>query len=327
MKISQQLLLILGIFISFQSCSNAQKANTPLTSVGFYNLENLFDTLVDPDPNKIMQSSFTPKGSKKWTSERYHSKLNKIASVIANLGVDAAPNGLAILGVAEVENKTVLTDLIKKKTIQNKNYQIVHSESPDKRGIDVALLYNPTIFSLTSSASFEIPDTSLITRSQLLVSGNLNGELTHIIVAHWPSRRGGMKKSAPKRMIAAQLTQYIIDSLQLHNPKTHIIFMGDLNDNPTNNSVKHISLNNPFAPLHTNLSGSLKYQNQWFLFDQILVTDSLKNSKAFIYHPLELIQTEGNYKTYPNRTYAGNKYLGGYSDHFPVYILIKTKHL
>jgi hypothetical protein len=191
-------LFILFFLFSFSSKINAQNDNAKkeyhVSCLGFYNLENLFDTLIDPDTTKILQEDFTPKGKKNWTSAKYHDKLGKMARVIAELGVEVIPDGVSILGVAEIENKSVLEDLVATDLLKSRNYQIVHYDSPDKRGIDVALLYNPTYFEVISSKSFTEPDTSFFTRDQLLVSGKLNGELIHIIVAHWPSQGGRKKK-------------------------------------------------------------------------------------------------------------------------------------
>lgn len=316
-----------------------------VSGIGFYNLENLFDTLVDPDPNKILQEDFTPKGAKAWTSEHYQEKLVNMAKVISELGTEVTPDGLAILGVSEVENKGVLEDLVKVESIKNRGYEVVHYDSPDKRGIDVGLLYNPKYFKLTSSKSFSLRsvDATFYSRDQLLVSGLLNGEEVHVIVAHWPSRRGGEKRSKPRRASAAKLGRMIVDSLQKNDPNAKVFYMGDLNDDPVDESVKkHLKGNgkeeklgeeglfNPWESYYKKGIGTLAYRDAWNLFDQILVSkpllgkdySSLKLYKSKIFSKAYLKSTEGRYKGYPYRTYSFGTYVGGYSDHFPVYMFL-----
>jgi hypothetical protein len=348
MKQSKHLFLLAFFSLSTFFVGQAQNENKKdymVTCVGFYNLENLFDTLVDPDPNKILQEDFTPKGQKNWTSERYHEKLGNMAKVIAEIGVDVTPDGAAILGVSEVENKTVLDDLVKEAAIKGRDYQIVHYDSPDKRGIDVGLIYNPKYFRVTSSRSVSLRtiDTTFYTRDQLLVSGVLNDENIHVIVAHWPSRRGGEKRSKPRRASAAKLGRMIIDSIQRVDPEAKIFYMGDLNDDPTDSSVKdHLkgngnkdklqkeNLYNPWESYYKKGIGTLAYRDTWNLFDQILMTPSVtgkdystyKLYKAKIYNKTYLKNADGRYKGYPHRTYAGGSYTGGYSDHFPVYLFL-----
>ena len=321
-----------------------------VAGIGFYNLENLFDTIIDTDTNKILQDDFTPKGNKAWTGERYYQKLENLSKVLSELGTDVNPNGLACIGVSEIENKAVLEDLVKTEKLKSRNYQIVHYESPDKRGIDVGFLYNPSHFKVVSSQSYTLTnpdDSDFKTRDQLVVNGELNGELIHVIVAHWPSRSGGEKRSAPKRILAGQLARSIIDSIQAIDSKAKILFMGDLNDDPTNASVKKYlntvskkedtqanQLFNPMESFHKKGIGSLAYRDTWNLFDQIIVSPGLvdedystyKYYTAKVYAKPYLKQASGRYQGYPFRTYAGGAYTGGYSDHFPVYLfLIKEK--
>jgi hypothetical protein len=315
------------------------------TGIGFYNLENLFDTIIDPDQNKILQDDYTPKGNKGWTSQRYHEKLENMSKVISEIGTDITPDGLAILGVSEIENKSVMEDLVATKNLKSRGYKVVHYDSPDKRGIDVGLLYNPKYFKVTSSSSISLRriDTTFYTRSQLLVSGLLNGEEVHVIVAHWPSRRGGEKKSKPRRASAAKLGRMIIDSLQAEDPNAKVFYMGDLNDDPVDESVKkHLGgvakeenvqkadLYNPWAEYYKKGIGTLAYRDAWNLFDQIMVTkpllgkdySSYKLYKSKIFNKAFLKNTSGRYKGYPYRTHAGGSYTGGYSDHFPVYMVL-----
>lgn len=320
-----------------------------ISCVGFYNLENLFDTVIDPDTNKILRDDFTPKGQKGWSSERYKEKLVNLSKVIAELGIEGTPDGVAILGVSEVENKSVLEDLVKTEKLKGRGYKVVHYDSPDKRGIDVGLIYNPAYFKLESSRSISLRgiDTTFFTRDQLLVSGYLNGEKVHIIVTHWPSRRGGEKRSRPRRQSAADLGKMIIDSIQGVEPNAKIFYMGDLNDDPIDITIKeHLkgvgkieeikedNMFNPWESYYKKEIGTLAYRDAWNLFDQILITPSLvgedyssyKYYKAKIFDKAFLKQSAGKYKGYPHRTFAAGAYIGGYSDHFPVYLfLIKEK--
>lgn len=347
---TKKFLLSIGLIIGLQlvvfSQDNTGKKNIALACVGFYNLENLFDTIVDADTNKILQEDFTPYGSKKWNTPKYYEKLGNMARVISELGTDVTPDGAVILGVSEIENESVLKDLVKQDAIKDRNYQIVHFDSPDRRGIDVGLLYNPIYFKNVSAKSYtlKIPtDSNFYTRDQLLVSGELFGEKIHIIVAHWPSRRGGEKRSKPKRIAAAQLARTIIDSLQQDDPNTKVLYMGDLNDDPVDISVRGYlkavgekekanngKLFNPFEAFFKKGIGTLGYQDAWNLFDQIIISEgllgddfsSLKYYKSIVYNKNYLKSDSGRFKGYPYRTYSFGDYIGGYSDHFPVYLYL-----
>lgn len=318
--------------------------------IAFYNVENLFDTLVDPDTTLILQDDFTPQGNKKWNTEKYHKKMANLDEVLSQLGTEISPDGPVILGVAEIENRSVLEDLAKQPKIASRNYQVVHHDGPDHRGIDAALFYNPNYFTLESSKSISVkmPDKpNWTTRDQLLVSGKLLGEPVHIIVAHWPSRRGGEKKSAPKRELAGDVGRQIVDSLFSLDPNAKIIYMGDLNDTPLNHSVKkHLrttgdrekavdgTLFNPMEPLHKQGIGSHAYRGEWSVLDQMIVSPKLAGGDysefthfaSKIYNKEYLKNQSGSYKGSPFRTYGGPEFLGGYSDHFPVYsIFIREK--
>jgi hypothetical protein len=321
-----------------------EKRDFKVVCVAFYNVENLFDTINTPGVNDI---EYTPKGANKWNTKKYTEKLNNLAKVISEIGVDHTPHGPAILGVAEIENFDVLKDLVKEDAIASRNYQIVHYDGPDRRGVDVALLYQPAYFKVTNSKSYtlRIPGKDdFFTRDQLLVSGELHGEPFHFIVTHWPSRRGGEKRSRPLRIAAAQLGRHIIDSIQRIDPNAKVIFMGDLNDNPDNESVvKHLrtqpeisamgdtDLYNPFYSFFKKGIGTLAWRDSWSLFDMILLTKPLTNStdyssyrfyRANVFNKKFLQTPDGRFKGYPLRTHAGGRYLGGYSDHFPTYILL-----
>ncbi|MBN2174105.1 MAG: endonuclease/exonuclease/phosphatase family protein [Bacteroidales bacterium] len=314
-----------------------------IACIGFYNLENLFDTVLDADLYNNVE--FTPEGPNQWTSARYHEKLNHMAFVISQIATDITPDGPALLGVSEIENRRVLEDLVKEESIRDRNYQIVHYDSPDARGVDVGLLYQPKYFKVTNSKSYKLnmDDSRFKTRDQLVVSGLLDGEMIHVIVNHWPSRRGGEKNSRPKRNAAGDLSRYIVDSLLNADANAKIMVMGDLNDDPVNpsvldhlggkgseNKLQEKDMYNPMFKLYRDGIGSLAYRDAWNLFDQIVISQGLlgkdynsyKFYSAKVFNKNFLKQKEGAYMGYPLRTFAGGVYLGGYSDHFPVYILL-----
>jgi hypothetical protein len=316
-------------------------------------MENLFDTIVDPDPNKILQDDFTPEGKNNFTSERYHQKLENLSKVLSEIGTETTDDGLAVIGVSEIENRGVLEDLVAMPLLKKRNYQIVHYDSPDRRGIDVALLYQEKYFKPDTSYSYRLvdpADSGFYTRDQLLVSGKLDGEDFNFMVAHWPSRRGGQKRSEPKRMLAAELGKHVMDSIQSADPEAKIIYMGDLNDDPTNKSLKKVigterdiedveegGYYNPMEEYFLKGIGTLAYRDNWNLFDQLICNydllekgsdfSSYKFYKAKVYNATYLKQTSGSYKGYPLRSYVGGVWQGGYSDHFPVYLfLIKQRN-
>ncbi len=322
----------------------AQEKQYQVSCIAFYNLENLFDTIDTPDVNDI---EFTPKGGYSWNSMKYNNKLENMSSAISQIGGKYSPNGPVVLGVSEVENKQVLEDLVKMPALKNANYGIVHYDSPDRRGIDVALLYNKEHFTPVKSSPHRLymdNDTSFRTRDQLLVEGLLDGETIYVIVNHWPSRSGGEYRSRPKRVAAAALTKQIADSVLNVNKDAKIVIMGDLNDDPTNESckktlnakkkpsqVKEGGLYNTSWSLFAKGVGSLAYRDSWNLFDQIIISYGLLNAesktgykfwKAHIFNEDFLTQQDGRFKGYPKRTHAGGSYLNGYSDHFPSYIYL-----
>jgi predicted extracellular nuclease len=333
---------ILFILFGFAFSSGAQQnVKYTVASIGFYNLENLFDTINNVELEN--STEFTPEGINKWTSKRYHEKLKNMAFVISEIATDITPDGLAILGVAEIENRGVLEDLVKEESIKTRNYQIVHYDSPDERGVDVGLLYQPKYFKVTNSRShtLHMADTGFRTRDQLVVSGMLGSEMIHVVVNHWPSRRGGEKASRPDRNAAADLTRHIVDSLLSIDKNAKILVMGDLNDDPINQSVKdHLSAKgredelqpgdmfNPMFKLYKDGIGSLAYDDAWNMFDQIIVSQGLlgqdkstwKFYNAKVFSKSYMKQKDGAYAGYPLRTFAGGVYMNGYSDHFPVYV-------
>ena len=312
-----------------------------LSCVAFYNLENLFDTINQSNNDE----EFLPDGANKWTGMKYKSKLKRMSYAISQLGIDMSPVGPVILGVSEIENRGVLEDLVKEPDIAARSYQIVHYDSPDRRGVDVGLLYNPRYFTVSNSKSYRLrtADTTFLTRDQLMVSGYLMGEKVHVIVNHWPSRSGGEMRSRPKRNEAAALTRSIVDSLFRVDAKAKIIVMGDLNDDPFNESCATIlgakkeqsavgekELFNVFWKTLDKGVGSLSYNDQWNLFDQIILSHELINTekgkmrfwKSEVFYRNFLIQQEGRYKGTPMRTHSGGVWLNGYSDHLPTLIYL-----
>lgn len=282
-----------------------------------------------------------------WTPDRYLEKLDNMAMAIHGVGVgEYTPDGAVLLGVCELENASVLEDLSNTEILKDRNYNVVHYNSPYYRGMDVALLYQPKYFTVLSSASHELnmPEIeNFSTRAQLVVTGILDGDTVHVIVNHWPSRRGGEKSSRHLRVAAAELCYSIADSLMNIYSEPKIIIMGDLNDDPTNKSVKKYlrarksqeniradEFYNPYEDLHAQGIGSLAYRDSWNLFDQIIVSrglcgkdfSSYRYYQAKVYNEKLLIQQEGRFKGYPWRTYSYGAYIGGYSDHFPVYVYL-----
>ncbi len=354
-------IFFLALIFSLYHCSSTKQINTAskesktLTekkvlarTIAFYNLENLFDTIDDP---KTRDEDFTPTGRDNWTSEKYHKKLKNLATVIADIGRKETKTSPAIVGVAEAENRQVLEDLIHTGELAKENYGIIHFDSPDRRGIDVALLYKKDFFKPVNFKKYPLyiydSDTRqrIYTRDQLLVTGMLDGEKIHVIVDHWPSRRGGEQRSLPKRIKAAELSKKIMDSIKKIEPDAKIILMGDLNDDPASPSVKNvfrttakkseaISQNryyNAMENFYNRGIGTLAYRDSWNLFDQIIITPSLLKEdepqnyhlwKAGIYSKEFMKNRKGRYKGYPKRTLVGGQFIGGYSDHFPTYIIL-----
>jgi hypothetical protein len=326
----------------------SQEKKYKVSCLAFYNLENLFDTINQPN---VIDEEFTPTGKNAWGTMKYTNKLKNMAYAISQIGGKLAPKGPSVLGVSEIENRGVLEDLVKEPTIKQNNYQIVHYNSPDRRGVDVALLYNPSDFKVITSKSYRLRmdnDTTFRTRDQLLVEGLLEGEIFYFIVNHWPSRSGGEAKSRPKRIAAAELTKHISDSILAINKKAKIVIMGDLNDDPVDISTSKIlnakrktsevpngGLFNTMWPLYDEGIGSLAYNDKWNLFDQIIISKGLlgEKSEKYTFWKAEvqnkdfLIQQEGRYKGYPLRTHAGGAWLNGYSDHFPtcIYVIKEIK--
>lgn len=338
-----KIVLLISVTLSLHGQELDKSRDYYVSAIGFWNVENLYDTLNDTWKN---DEDFTPEGVNHWNGTRYRTKIERLATVISQIATDITPDGAALLGLCEVENKSVLRDLVNSQQLKSRNYQFVHIEGPDIRGVDPALLYNPLYFKLKSATNYRvklITDSAHKTRDILVVSGLFCGEALTVLVNHWPSRRGGELASRPNRNAAARLARHIADSISKKDSDCKIIIMGDLNDDPVNESVKkHIGTYsdieeakdqlffNPMEKLYLKGIGTLAWQDSWNLFDQILLDNnwlpgnynSWQYYKAKIYNKDYLKVDHGNFKGYPLRTYSGGTYTGGYSDHFPSYIMI-----
>lgn len=305
--------------------------------IAFYNVENLFDTEDHPDKP---DEEFTPQGNKKWTTERYQKKLQSLDRV---LGAMQYP---AFIGVCEVENELVMRDLLSLTGMKNYNYGVVHKESPDYRGIDVGFIYNRDVFRVISSDVIPINFPRAIvenytTRDILQVTGVMGRKDTlHFFINHWPSRRGGVRESEPKRVFVAEQLRKRVDELFAKNPNTSIVIMGDFNDETSNRSIASIlnaknpseyrepaTLYNLFSSLDAENQGTYNFRGNWNMLDQIIVSTPLvmpKNkmnvSNPTIFKADFMIYQSEKYGATPNRTYGGPNYYGGTSDHFPVFV-------
>ncbi|MES2681788.1 MAG: endonuclease/exonuclease/phosphatase family protein [Bacteroidota bacterium] len=331
------------IIISAQAQDLNRNKKYFVAAIGFWNVENLYDTINDKWKN---DEDFTPAGINGWTANRYRTKIDHLSEAISQMGTDVSPDGLAILGLCEVENKSAALDLARAVRLESRNYQVIHIEGPDARGVDPSLLYNPKYFKPKKSVAYRVklfPDSNHKTRDILVVSGMFMGETLTVLVNHWPSRRNGEKQSSANRKSAAKVAKHIADSITTNNAVAKIIIMGDFNDDPVNQSVKKIigtcgSTNeitdtlyfNPMEKPYREGIGTLAWQDSWNLFDQVLLNHNWLNgdrkawqySSVRVFNPPFLKNDYGRFKGYPLRTYSGPVYTGGYSDHFPVYILI-----
>lgn len=336
-------LLVLAAALLVQGV-HAQKEETRYVPrpIGFYNVENLYDTLDGPNDD----AEYLPGSAKNWNAERYQAKLEQLAKVLGEMGADISPDGLVAFGLCEVETRGVVEDLVNTPPLDTRGYKVVHYDSPDRRGVDVAFVYNPEYFTLLHHAKYPLNDPDdehFRTRDQLVVSGLLDGDTVSVVVNHWPSRYGGEKRSLPKRMLAAKVGRQIIDSLLARNANARVLYMGDLNDDPVDPSVRKFlgttgekefvtekKLYNPMYDLYKKGIGSLAWRDSWNLFDQIIMTPALVTGEGGnlryygtrVFNQPYLQQADGNYAGYPFRTYVGDNYQGGYSDHFPVYVIL-----
>ncbi len=342
-------ILLLLLVNSFEVYTQEDKSYS-IKTIAFYNIENLFDIEND---SLTFDDDRTPEGKDNWTLERYKRKIENMSRVLSEIGAETTQTSPDIIGICEIENKGVIEDLVNHENLIDKDYGIVHLDSPDERGIDVALLYKKKSFIVNTFKSHRLLLNDAegfrdYTRYQLVVSGYLGDEKFHFIINHWPSRSGGEARSKPHRMAAATLNKRIIDSIQRLDIDAKIISMGDLNDDPIDDSLKKVlrtkgkkknleptDLFNPFEKLFKKGIGSLAYRDKWNLFDQMFFTSNLINEtkdtysfwKAGVFNPSYLLDPDGRYKGYPLRTYAGGSYIGGHSDHFPVFIYLIRKSL
>lgn len=338
--LSAMLLLSVSLLLSIPSA--AQKRGK-VYGVAFYNLENLFDTI---NNNGKYDLEFSPGGRYKWDGKKYWKKIHNMAYSISRMTTKSTPQGPAVIGVSEIENVTVLNDLVNDPQIKDRGYKVIHHDSPDARGIDVGLLYNPKMFRPLMVTNHRLKIDSLPrfrTRDQMCVVGLLGGDRVAFIVNHWPSRRGGTEQSSWLREAAAALSKQIADSLLNVDPSIGVIVMGDLNDYPNNKSVTDVMLArkkeaevaqgeffNPFWKLFDDGIGSYIYRGSWGLFDQILLSynmtkngkSPLKYQSAIVRNDEFLRQQDGRYKGYPLRTFSEGAFMGGYSDHFPTEVFL-----
>ena len=343
----KQLLLAILLFVSLASFA---KKKYSCYAVGFYNQENLFDTCHDKGKNDY---EYLP--ARGWNGLKYSHKLRNMSKVLAEMGTDVLPNvGCAFIGVSEVENARVMSDLVAQPALANRGIKYVHIEGPDRRGVDCALIYNPQLFKVTDSKLLPYvqelkKDSAFFTRGFLTVTGKLADDDVTVIVCHWPSRfSAGFYRESAARQVKA-----IKDSILHAFPTRKVFIMGDLNDDPTNASmtqylkckpeVDEVGEGDMYNPWYNLLVkqgvGTLTYKGAWNLFDQIVMTPNLLNQKGKkdfstlkywknqIFRRDYLFQTEGKYKGSPKRTSAGGVWLDGYSDHLPVVVyLLKEKN-
>lgn len=308
-------------------------------TIAFYNVENLFDT---QDDSLKQDDEFLPYGVRGWTPSRLQTKYKRIYKVIA--GIDPSWQPPALVALAEVENRSVLEGLLRHTPLHRKRYEIVHEESPDTRGIDVALLYDPAQFQYVSHEVVPVdlrPLSDRPTRDILYVQGILFGtDTVHYFVNHWPSRYRGVMSSAPLRKRTASVLRMQVHALQKNNPNALIIITGDFNDTPTDESLLGLCQADDPKRTLTNISqyersGTHKFQGEWNTFDQFIVSQNLlstaksvqvKGHRARTYDPPWLLEEDAAHLGYrPRRTYVGYQYQGGFSDHLPIYLQLVKK--
>ena len=347
MQVNKLIILVIYFIIPVASFTQLpiQYADSRFRIV-FYNVENLFDIYND---SLKLDDEFTPEGVRHWNNRKFYKKLNNIYRVILSVGEWEPP---AIVGLCEVENRFVLNKLVYDTPLSKFGYEIIHEESPDKRGIDVAMLYRPDLFKPVSHKVIGIRfpfDLASRTRDILYVKGVVNNSDTiHFFVNHWPSKYGGLMATEPKRYFVASVLKAQVDSLFSIYDSANIIIMGDFNDNPEDESVskylrakgdtsvvKSDELYNLASGLYKKgKTGTHKYQGHWEVLDQFIVSGYLLlNHKGVhiskdgqnIFNPAFLFEPDEKYSgRKPFRTFTGMKYNGGFSDHFPVYVDLKT---
>ena len=341
-------LSILFVLICINTYGQKKKQQKPqhrVIAIGSYNCENFFDIVHDTTKK---DDEFTPNGEYHYTAEVYKQKVHNIATVVEKMGTDVTPDGAAILGLVEVENDSVLKDLVAQPEIKQRAYKYIWFPTPDDRGISTAMLYNPKYFELLSARPLHVPLESLgqkrHTRDILFVSGVLAGDTIYILVNHWPSKSGGEAASAPGRRLAATIDKKIVDSLIEKNPNTKLLIMGDFNDNPTSEGISVVldckedkaevklkDIYNPWTSMYRKGMGTENFQGEWNMIDQIMLSGSFlkNNNKKWkfynneIYNREFLINKIGKDKGLPHRSFTiGSAWDNGYSDHFPVLVYL-----
>ena len=302
-------------------------------SIAFYNLENLFDP---EDGEHTLDRNYTPEGIYAWDRARYMRKIDNLGLSISRIGRTESDGPPVFLGVCEVENERCLKDLVQCDSLRDHGYDFVHFESPDRRGLDTAFLYQKDQFRLLGSKPFSVVVNGKSgeenTRDILYIEGVLLTEHLHILVNHWPSRLDGSRSTQSKRRELALEMNRIVDAIYRRDPLSKIIIIGDFNDEPDDYSLKedfsHDFLN---TLIHRKMAiGTARHKKKWVLFDQILLNKHLLNSEkltyraSHVFHPPFLIQSKGRFKGNPKRTFLGRYHQGGYSDHFPVYALFDS---
>jgi predicted extracellular nuclease len=322
--------IFLFIVLSAVSCSK-----NGVITVGFYNVENLFDTIDDPN---TFDGEFLPDSAKAWNTDKYNTKLLNLSTVISDLN-GGTPD---FLGLCEIENKLVIQDLIKTPLLRTAKYKIIHEESSDLRGIDVGAIYNPKVFKYIEHGmeKIDLSEFQQITRDILWVKleAKQTQENFYFLVNHWPSRRGGLEESEPKRIKAAQTLAALSARLIKEDPTANIVIMGDFNDEPSSHSLQTVAsetsnaqLFNLMADLEKNGKGSYCYRDDWNMLDQIIINSNLQDNKTWRYvaNSVQIKDNEAlrqhseKYEGYPLRTFGGRNYLAGYSDHFAVSIQLR----
>ena len=329
--------LLLAISVIGYSCKNStpkgvkEQSTAEPFQIAFYNVENLFDTLNTPQKN---DGEYTPESQKQWNSEKYYTKLDRITQVLSS--IDSSGNLIGI-GLAEIENLNVLEGLVSTGFLKDRGFDIIHKESPDYRGIDVAFIYNPKYFKPTNSQwlNVDINDGNKTTRDILRVDGSLKNSEISIYVNHWPSRYGGQEKSDPKRRAAAKRLRENLDSLWVSSPNQMVLIMGDLNDYPNNASVLEVlgadsvstsKLYNATWDIHKLEGvGTHCYRGHWGVLDHIIVSNNLVPLIDTVYaHKREFMCYQNKKgELLPARSFSGKKYFAGYSDHLPVVLKFK----
>jgi predicted extracellular nuclease len=345
----RELVILFFVFITF-SCSNTREEEfrgeskimkkVEKYSVAFYNVENLFDTEDDPFTS---DDEFTPLGEKEWDEERYSKKIKNIGKVIKGIDSDLP----IFFGLCEVENEKVLLDLANSDNLVKGKYGVIHYDSPDTRGIDVGLLYKKDFFEVLDTESLAVifkDNPNVLTRDILYVKGVLNNEEVHVFVNHWSSRRKGEKETEYKRLTAANVLKDKIEYIQEKDKKAKILVMGDFNDYPNNKSIEDVleaslqpksdEFYNLAAKLDRSEKGTHFYNEEWGMLDQMMVSNSwliskkgnvLKKKSVDVYREDEVLFQHRYFGGIPNKTYSGNKYHGGYSDHLAIYLKLEFR--